>query len=51
MISYLTTVRGLTREQSYIVCSVIVDLRISSVVNIPNSVVSAVLPLGIFEES
>lgn len=51
MIAYLTTVRGLTREQSYIVCSVAVDLRISSIVNIPNSVVSAVLPLGIFEEA
>src|SRR5919197_2470084 len=41
--------RGYTREQAYAVCSVAVDLRISNVVDVPNYVVSALLPEGIFE--
>ena len=40
--------RGYTREQAYIICSVAVDLRISNVVDVPNFVVSALLPLAIF---
>jgi len=40
--------RGWTREQAYILCSVAVDLRVSSVVDVPNMVVSAILPEGIF---
>jgi formamidase len=40
--------RGLSREQAYVVCSVAVDLRISNVVDVPNYVVSALLPEGIF---
>jgi formamidase len=42
--------RGWTREQAYIICSVAVDLRISNVVDVPNVVVSAVLPEAIFGE-
>jgi len=40
--------RGFSREQAYIICSVAVDLRISNVVDVPNYVVSALLPLTIF---
>jgi formamidase len=40
--------RGWSREQAYIICSVAVDLRISNVVDVPNYVVSALLPEAIF---
>jgi formamidase len=40
--------RGWTREQAYSICSVAVDLKISQVVDVPNFVVSAFLPLDIF---
>src|SRR5262249_3446720 len=42
--------RGFSREQAYCICSVAVDLRISNVVDVPNFVVSALLPEGIFEK-
>jgi formamidase len=41
--------RGWNREQAYIICSVAVDLRISNVVDVPNYVVSALLPEAIFQ--
>jgi len=41
--------RGFTREQAYVICSVAVDLRISNVVDVPNYVVSALLPEEIFQ--
>ena len=41
--------RGWSREQAYVICSVAVDLRISNVVDLPNVVVSALLPEEIFE--
>jgi formamidase len=40
--------RGFTRQQAYVLCSVAVDLRISNVVDVPNYVVSALLPEAIF---
>ena len=40
--------RGFSREQAYVICSVAVDLRISNVVDLPNVVVSALLPETIF---
>jgi formamidase len=40
--------RGYTREQAYVISSVAVDLRISNVVDVPNYVVSALLPEDIF---
>jgi formamidase len=40
--------RGFTRDQAYVICSVAVDLRISNVVDVPNYVVSALLPEDIF---
>ena len=41
--------RGWDRNQAYIICSVAVDLRISNVVDVPNYVVSAILPEDIFD--
>jgi formamidase len=40
--------RGFSKEQAYVICSVACDLRIGNVVDVPNYVVSAVLPEGIF---
>jgi formamidase len=40
--------RGFSRQQAYVICSVGVDLRISNVVDVPNYVVSALLPEAIF---
>lgn len=40
--------RGYDRQQAYTICSVAVDLRISQVVDVPNFLVSALLPLDIF---
>ena len=40
--------RGWSREQSYCICSVAVDLKLSEIVDVPNFVVSAFLPLDIF---
>ncbi len=48
MITYLVREHGLTREEAYILCSVAVDLKVSEVVDAPNWVVSAFLPLSIF---
>ncbi len=47
MIDYLQS-RGFNRQQAYAICSVAVDLRISEVVDVPNFVVTATLPLDIF---
>jgi formamidase len=48
MIDYLVHERGFTRQQAYAICSVAVDLKVSEVVDVPNFVVSAFLPLDIF---
>ena len=48
MIDYLVTERRYSREQAYALTSVAVDLRISELVDVPNVVVSAFLPLDIF---
>ena len=40
--------RGWSREQAYCICSVAVDLKLSQIVDVPNFVVSAFLPLNIF---
>ena len=48
MIAYLVTARGLTREDAYVLCSVAADLKVSEVVDAPNWVVSAFLPLSLF---
>jgi formamidase len=43
--------RGFSRQQAYVICSVAVDLRISNVVDVPNYVVSALLPEAIFDRA
>jgi formamidase len=48
MIDHLVAERGYSREQAYVLTSVAVDLRISELVDVPNLVVSAFLPLDIF---
>lgn len=47
MIAHLRT-RGFDRQQAYAICSVAVDLRVSQVVDVPNFIVTALLPLDIF---
>jgi formamidase len=42
--------RGWSRQQAYAITSVAVDLRLSEVVDVPNFVVSALLPLDIFDK-
>ena len=42
--------RGWSRQQAYAICSVAVDLRLSELVDVPNFVVSALLPLAIFDK-
>ena len=50
MIDYLEARLGFDRPAAYALCSVAVDLRISEVVDIPYPLVSALLPLDIFEQ-
>jgi acetamidase/formamidase len=50
IIDYLVAERGLTREQAYCLCGVVLDLKISQIVDAPNFMVSAYLPLGIFKD-
>ena len=49
MIDYLSEDGQWTRQQAYAICSVAVDLKVSELVDVPNFVVSALLPLNIFE--
>ncbi len=42
--------RGWNRQQAYAICSVAVDLKLSELVDVPNIVVSAFLPLDIFDQ-
>ncbi|MBI1371332.1 MAG: acetamidase [Phycisphaera sp.] len=48
MIDHIVATYGLTPELAYCLCSVAADLHISEVVDAPNWVVSAHLPLGVF---
>ena len=48
MIEHLGRTCGLSREDAYVLCSVAVDLKISEVVDKPNWIVSAYLPMSIF---
>ncbi|MGH2510643.1 MAG: acetamidase/formamidase family protein, partial [Ktedonobacteraceae bacterium] len=49
MIGHLTQHYDLTRHEAFALCSVAVDLRVSEVVDAPNWIISALLPLDIFE--
>lgn len=51
MIGYLEATYGFERAAAYALCSVCVDLHLSEVVDVPYPLVSALLPLDIFEVS
>ncbi len=48
IIDYLCTNHSMTREQAFSLCGAAVDLKISEIVDAPNWIVSAYLPLSIF---
>jgi acetamidase/formamidase len=48
MLDYLTAEHQLAREEAYCLCGAAVDLKISEIVDVPNFIVSAYLPLSIF---
>jgi formamidase len=50
MIEYLVAEHGYGRQEAYAICSVAVDMKVSEIVDAPNFVVTAVLPLDIFED-
>lgn len=50
MIDWIVENKGLSREQAYVVSAAAVDLRIGQLVDVPNFVVSAILPLDIFAD-
>jgi len=49
MLDHLVQSYGLRRQEAYILSSVAVDLKISEVVDAPNWIVSAYLPLALFD--
>jgi acetamidase/formamidase len=50
MIDYLSAEHAMSREQAYCLCGAAVDLKISEIVDAPNWIVSAYLPLSIFAQ-
>jgi len=50
MIDHLSKNYGLSREDAYMLSSVVVDLKITEIVDKPNWIVSAYLPLKIFKK-
>jgi formamidase len=48
MIDHLCADGAWTRQQAYAICSVAVDVKVSELVDVPNFVASAFLPLDIF---
>ena len=49
MIEWMGREHGLDPMRAYLLCSVAIDLRISEIVDVPNFVVTAHCPLGIFD--
>jgi acetamidase/formamidase len=49
IIDYLSSEHTMTREQAFCLCGAAVDLKISEIVDAPNWIVSAYLPLSIFK--
>ena len=49
MIDWLTAGSNLSAKDAYMLCSVCADLRISEIVDAPNSVVSLYFPRRVFE--
>lgn len=50
-LGYLTATHGFAREAAYALLSAVCDLRISEFVDVPNVLVSAVIPTDIFVEA
>jgi formamidase len=50
LLAWLQHERGLSREAAYVLMSVAAELRVSELVDVPNALVSAALPLEVFEE-
>jgi acetamidase/formamidase len=48
MIDWLESAHGLSRSQAYILCGAIADMKISQIVDAPNWIVSAHIPLSVF---
>ncbi|EDY83276.1 Acetamidase/Formamidase family [Verrucomicrobiia bacterium DG1235] len=48
-IKYLMNRVGLSREQAYVTCSVVLDLKVSQLVNVPTTTISGYLPEAIFD--
>lgn len=48
MLDYISQEHDMTREQAYVLCGTAVDLKISEIVDEPNYIVSAYLPVSIF---
>jgi acetamidase/formamidase len=49
MIDHLVGEYGLSPEEAYVLCSLVVDLRISEIVDAGQYIVSALLPLSVFD--
>jgi acetamidase/formamidase len=49
MIDHLALTQPLSREDAYVLASLCVDLKISEIVDAGQYVVSAVLPLAVFD--
>jgi formamidase len=49
LVNYLVAERGYTENQAYVIVSVAADLTISEIVDVPNALVCAALPLDIFD--
>ena len=50
LLGWLTAEHGLSREAAYVLMSVAAELRVSELVDSPNALVSAALPLDVFED-
>jgi formamidase len=50
MLDHLQRRYGFERPAAYALCSAAVDLRLSEVVDVPYPIVSALLPLDVFED-
>lgn len=48
-IEYLMERVGLSREQAYVTCSVVLDLKVSQLVNVPTTTITGYLPEAIFD--
>ncbi|MDQ8187782.1 acetamidase/formamidase family protein [Pelagicoccus sp. SDUM812002] len=47
--AYLMDRLGLSREQAYVTCSVVLDLKVSQLVNVPTTTITGYLPEAIFD--